>query len=143
MGWAKKAGLKITECTFIVGSHPDETHEDVELSWKLMKELKPDILSVSSIVPYPGTEVYRLMKEKGYLLEDNWGDFQMIGTRLNWRTKNFDPSEITKLQLSLINRYYFSLSYILGRLKKINSIDDVRYWAKACLDYVNLLVKNK
>ncbi len=143
VGWAKAAGVKIVECTFIVGSHPDETYEDVELSRKLIKELKPDILSVSAIVPYPGTEVYRLMKEDGYLTDSRWTDFQMIGTEFNWRTKNFSAHEIAKLQLHLINNYYFSPSYIINRLKKIDGINDLRYWAKACIDYIKFFLKSR
>jgi len=136
VGWAKKAGVKIVECTFIVGSHPDETHDDVKASWNLIKELRPDILSVSSIVPYPGTEVCELMKQGGYLKEFKWNDFQMIGTKLSWRTKNFSSEEITRLQHQLINRYYFSATYIMKRLRKINNINEIRYWAKAAVDYL-------
>lgn len=141
VAWAKSAGIKIVECTFIVGSHPDETYEDVELSRRLIKDLMPDVLSVSSIVPYPGTEVYTLIKEAGYLAGSRWSDFQMIGTKLSWRTRNFSSSEISRLQMMLLNRYYFSPGYIINRLKKINSAGDLKYWAKAGFDFLKFFAK--
>ena len=40
--WSKSAGLQCVETNFIIGSHPDETYDDLLLTKKLIKEIKPD-----------------------------------------------------------------------------------------------------
>lgn len=137
--WAREAGIEIVECPFIIGSHPDETLDDVRMTWRLIEDIKPDILSVTTIVPYPGTETYRIMKDGGYLTDEHWADFQMMGRKFSWRTKYFSSTELSRLQRQLINRYYFSPGYISKLLRKIKSIDDLRYWARAGMDYVRFL----
>lgn len=137
--WARQAGIEIVECPFIIGSHPDETLDDIRMTWRLIKDIKPDILSVTTIVPYPGTEIYGMMKEAGYLTDEHWTDFQMMGRKFNWRTKNFSSAELSRLQQQLINRYYFSPGYIVKLLRKIKSIEDLRYWARAGMDYLRFL----
>ena len=57
--WSKDAKLEYVETNFIIGSHPDETLEDLIMTQKLIKQLNPDILFLSVIVPYPGTEIYK------------------------------------------------------------------------------------
>ena len=47
---------------FIVGS-PVETPEDFELSLKLARDLKLEFIAVSTLVPYPNTELYELEKD--------------------------------------------------------------------------------
>lgn len=137
--WAREAGIEIVECPFIIGSYPDETLEDVRMTWRLIKDIKPDILSVTTIVPYPGTEIYGMMKDGGYLTDEHWTDFQMMGRKFSWRTKHFSSAQLARLQQQLINRYYFSPSYILKLLRKIKSVSDLRYWARAGMDYVSFL----
>lgn len=139
--WAKEAGLGIVETTFIIGSHPDETYEDVKMTQKLIRDLSPDIASVTSIVPYPGTEVQKLMKEGGLLSDDSWDNFQMLGKKFTWRTNHFTADEIARLQMETINKYYFSFAYAVSRLKKIKNMDDLRYWMKAALDYLSFMKK--
>jgi anaerobic magnesium-protoporphyrin IX monomethyl ester cyclase len=46
---------------------PGETPEDAELTYRLNEQLWPDHMQVSVFNPYPGTELYRICKEKGYL----------------------------------------------------------------------------
>lgn len=141
--WAKKYGIDIIECTFIIGSHPDETYDDVQATWKLIKEVSPDIISVSIIVPYPGTEIYKLMNERGYIDTKNWSDFQMIGTEPGWRTANFSSLELMRLQRRLINRYYFSPKYFIKSMSKIKSAKDIQYLFKTSLEYIRFMTKNK
>ncbi len=51
----KKAGMKYVEGTFILGGDVSETLEDIEETKKLIYQIRPDILGLFTIVPYPGT----------------------------------------------------------------------------------------
>ena len=42
--WSKESGLKNVETNFMIGSHPDETREDLKMTEKLIRELNPDII---------------------------------------------------------------------------------------------------
>jgi radical SAM superfamily enzyme YgiQ (UPF0313 family) len=141
--WAKNAGIDIVECTFIIGSHPDETYEDLQATWKLINKIRPDIISVSIIVPYPGTEVYGLMEARGLIDQKTWADFQMIGAKPVWRTTFFSATELLRLQRQFINRYYFNPIYIMQRIRKIKSVKEVFYYIKSGLDYLIFAIRNK
>lgn len=141
--WAKKSGIGIVECTFIIGGHPDETYDDVHATWKLIKEISPDIIAISIIVPYPGTEIYKLMDEGGYIDSKKWSDFQMIGTKPAWHTANFSSAELMMLQRKLINWYYFSPKYLIKSMSKIKSAKEMQYLFKTSLEYIRFITKNK
>lgn len=65
-----EVGIKIKEGTFIIGSHPDETIKDIEKTIELIGEIKPDFVSLSIGVPFPGTELRLIMQER-HLIESN------------------------------------------------------------------------
>jgi len=140
---AKKSNIDIVECNFIIGSHPDETYDDVQATWKLIKKIRPDIIAVSVIVPYPGTEIYRLMEDRGYIHAKNWSEFQMIGTRPAWHTANFSAPELVRLQRKLINRYYFSAKYLIETMAKIRDTKELQYLFKTGWEYIKFIVTNK
>ena len=140
---AKASGIDIVECTFMIGSHPDETYDDVQASWRLIKKLSPDIIAVSVIVPYPGTEVYKLMDERGYVGAGKWDEFQIIGAQPAWRTANFSPAEMMKLQRKLLNRYYFNPAYLMKRLSKFENLNEMQYFFKTGWEYARFVMKNK
>jgi len=141
--WAKNANIGIVECTFIIGSHPDETYEDLRDTWRLIKKISPDMIAVSVIVPYPGTEVFKLMEERGYINNKNWDDFQMIGTKPGWHTANFSSNELIRLQRKFINQYYFSPGNLIKKIASIKSAEEARYLFRTGLEYVRFMIKNK
>jgi len=140
---AKRSGIDIVECTYIIGSHPDETYDDVQATWKLIKKTRADLIAVSVIVPYPGTEIYGLMEKMGYIGTRRWSDFQIIGTTPGWRTANFSGQELISLQRKIINKYYFSPGYMIERICKIKSAGEVRYLFGIGLEYAKYVFKNR
>lgn len=58
----RNAGIH-THAFFMIGL-PDETLEDIELSKKLIREVRPDHIEINMVTPYPGTDLFeRLMPE--------------------------------------------------------------------------------
>lgn len=137
--WARQAGIKLIEADLIVGSHPSETYEDVNLSIKLINEINPDIIMASVIVPYPGTEVYALMKEKGLLnIPEKWEEYLFFGGQPAWHTQHFSPQELTLIQRKILNNFYFNPKYIFKRLRTIKNLRELRYWFNAGLAFLFL-----
>jgi radical SAM superfamily enzyme YgiQ (UPF0313 family) len=64
-GWTQEAGMLAT-ANYMLGI-PGETKADVERTLKLHDELQPDDFGYFVFYPYPGTELYRVCKQKGYL----------------------------------------------------------------------------
>lgn len=134
--WAKEVGIQHIEGNFIIGAHPYESREDVEMTRKLIRSLPWSFVSVSIIVPYPGTRVYTMMKENGMIGDVDWEDFVMFGKPPKWRTQNFSQNELVSLQKSITREFYLDSRYIISRLLSIRSWEHVNYWFSAGISYL-------
>ena len=116
---ARKAGL-LVHGDFIIGL-PGETKETIELTRKLIKETKPDILQVSVASPFPGTEFYKWCEENGYLLINDPNEYldgqghQKAIISYPWLT----AEEIVQKVDSILKEYYLSLGYVPVALKQV------------------------
>jgi len=43
---------------FFMLGFPDETEEEIEMTWQLIKEIQPTYVSMSVLAPYPGCDIY-------------------------------------------------------------------------------------
>jgi len=67
--WTKQAGIMVT-ANYMIGL-PGETVDDIEQTLTLNEELQPDDFGYFVFYPYPGTRLFYLCREKGFLPE-NW-----------------------------------------------------------------------
>lgn len=134
--WCKKYGMR----TFanMMFNLPEETEEDVKLSYQLYKRIKPDDFGLGLTVAYPGTEIYhryfkgKLDKSEYYLLAKARG----YGTgRFKLSAHNLNPQELlvdfrTNLKLQhlvpLFIRILFSKEYWNMVRKSYYKMDYVR-----------------
>ena len=136
--WSREAGIKLIEADIIIGSHPSETRGDIEMTRRLLKRISPDIIMVSVIVPYPGTEVYEIMKKRSLLFQDKrWDSFVLFGKEPSWKTDNFSPAELMKLQKEILLSFYFNPLYILRAVGKIKSSKEFSYWFRGGIDFLS------
>lgn len=141
--WAKEAKIKFVEGTFILGAHPSETREEVEMAINLAKELDLDFIFYGIIVPFPGTEVYDIMYKRGYIDENiNWQDFIFFGEEPPWRTDNFTPKELVELQNYVLKKFYLRPKYFLKMLLKIDSWQEIRYYFDIAKDFFKQVILN-
>lgn len=87
---------------FIVGS-PVEDREDFEQSLKLARELKLEFIAVSTLVPYPATELYEMEKDKI--------DFDLLPYNCQ-----FVNQAGTEREAEFYRRYYLNPSYIVTKM---------------------------
>jgi anaerobic magnesium-protoporphyrin IX monomethyl ester cyclase len=136
VSWAKEAGLRHIEGNFIIGSDPTETREDLEMTRTLIRSLPWTFVSVSIIVPYPGTPVYRKMKDQGLIDSDaRWEDFVMFGVAPKWRTPHFSSQDLIRLQKQLTREFYVDPAYMVKQLLTVRTWSDIRYWISAGTTY--------
>jgi radical SAM superfamily enzyme YgiQ (UPF0313 family) len=67
--WTKEAGILVT-ANYIIGT-PGETSDDIEETIALHQLLEPDDFGYFVFYPYPGTSLFQLCRERGYL-PDNY-----------------------------------------------------------------------
>jgi radical SAM superfamily enzyme YgiQ (UPF0313 family) len=67
--WTKQAGIMAT-ANYMLGL-PGETVDDIEQTLALNEELQPDDFGYFVFYPYPGTRLFYMCREKGFLPE-NW-----------------------------------------------------------------------
>ncbi len=98
----KKSGIKVK--TFFIVGNPVETQETVRMSWKLINSINPDILTMSMLQIYPGTDLFRLAKEEG-LVDDSIWLHQNPGAKFTYGTSGSHvPVYVGKLGLKEAER---------------------------------------
>ena len=141
---SKEAGIKLVEANVIIGSHPSETKEDIALTQGLLNRISPDVVMISVIVPYPGTELYDMMRSGNLMFDSkNWGSFVLFGREPSWRTEHFGPKELVRIQKKMIARFYFRPGYMAKIMLKIRSPKELIYWLRGGTDFLLAYVRGK
>lgn len=66
--WSKNSNIRVI-ANFMLGL-PGETKRDIDMTLDFIKELEPDDFAYCVFYPFPGTDLFRLCREKGYLPEN-------------------------------------------------------------------------
>ena len=72
----KQNGI-FSQATCIIGEHKD-THESIEGLRNFVNTLDPDIAIFMILTPFPGTDLYEEAKQKGWIENRNWADYDMV-----------------------------------------------------------------
>jgi radical SAM superfamily enzyme YgiQ (UPF0313 family) len=139
---ARKTGL-LVHGDFIIGL-PGETKETLELTRKLIKETKPDILQVSVASPFPGTEFYNWCRENGYLLTDDPNEYldEQGHQKAIISYPELTNEEMVKEVDTILKGYYVSVSYVPLAFRQVfrrNGLDEFRrllYSVKMFMGYI-------
>lgn len=126
---AKKAKL-LVHGDFIVGL-PGETRDTVELTRKLINEIKPDILQVSVASPFPGTEFYDYCRENGYLLTEDPNEYldEEGHQKAVISYPELTNEEMVREADKILKDYYLSVSYVpvaIGQVVRRNGLEEAR-----------------
>ena len=112
----KRFGIR-TYQFFILGS-PWETWQTAEDTIDFARELDGDFVEFHLSLPFPGTELYRIAREKGLIEGELTGhDFARPVTR----TDHLTAQQLLELRRKAISRFYLRPSYILRTLRKTRS----------------------
>jgi len=102
---------------FMIG-FPYETKEDIEKSIKFAKEINPDLIQISKVVIYPGTEMYQQGIKENFLRYPNeWEKYNSEYLLIS--SPFLTPEELNKLYLKFWRSFYLRWSYILRNIYEI------------------------
>lgn len=122
---ARKAGLD-PHVTIMLG-YPWESYEDAQRTIAIAKYAFKkgyyETMQATIVIPYPGTPLYKECKEKGWLLTDNYDDFDM--RRAVMKTP-FPIEKIYELEQDLYSAF-MTPQYIIRKVLGIRSFHDFKY----------------
>lgn len=132
--FTKEAGL-ISMAYFIIGL-PGETKETIKQSIAFAKEIKPDYVNFHVATPFPGTEFYQMAKDNGWLISNDWSDYEEEGSAvINLDT--LSAEELVKAQRYAMRQFYLRPSRILQEIKSIKSLEQLKSRLKAGLKVIS------
>jgi anaerobic magnesium-protoporphyrin IX monomethyl ester cyclase len=140
---AKRAGILRT-AYLMLGSHVDETPEEVQLTRQLAKEIEPDFLTFTIACPYPGTELWNECKERGFLDllpsgRPDWAQYGYYPRVPPWRFTHFTSQQMVDTQKRFLQAFYLRPSFAWKSLKKVRSFEHLKALVVAGLDVSHFL----
>lgn len=118
----KELGIK-TQAFFLIGL-PGENHETIKETMKFAKEIEPASAQFAVVIPHPGTELYKICKEKGWLVHKLWGDFDACNSLIE--TDELSREEVEKYRIQAYREFYIRPSFILKTAFNIRSKKDIK-----------------
>lgn len=103
-GLLRKAGIR-THAFFMIGL-PDETPEDIELSRKLIKEIRPDHVEINMVTPYPGTDLFEKLIADPPEKIDRWYRWFHQGMATHSDKLGYDLDEAYRDFLDFAGKYH-------------------------------------
>jgi radical SAM superfamily enzyme YgiQ (UPF0313 family) len=122
----REAGIKVLGY-FMIGN-PSETQDDIKETFRVMKMLNPDYMHLAILTPFPATKIYEMALKQGIYSSDIWREFASNPTSdfvpPIWN-EFFSRSELQKLAADGYKRYYLRFSYIIQRIRKLKSWNEL------------------
>ncbi len=119
---AQDVGINV-RAAFMLGN-VGETVETMRRTIAFAKELNPDIALFNITVPFPGTEMFEWAKKHGYLRTRDWRNYDIASSVLELPTVS--GKDVNRMYREAHHSFYFRPRYLLGRLGRIRSLEDVK-----------------
>ena len=141
----KRIGLT-TVCYFMIGL-PGDTKETIRDTLDLVKKIRPDFISCSILIAYPGSRLFKLIQQGKYQ-----GKLRILTKRENLAGSYFGKGNYTVFEDNLTfeelrriaqktNReFYLRPGYIFQTLKNIRSFSNLRHYLRGGLEMVKSLI---
>lgn len=115
LGWVREVGLK--PVPNVILGFPGETKKSAWETIKFVEKIAPDDVGFYNVAtPFPGTPMYDLVKEKGWLRVT---DFNMYDTtKPIFETPMLNMKELGKLRESAFHHYYLRRAYFFDKKRR-------------------------
>ncbi|MDP7506509.1 MAG: radical SAM protein [Candidatus Woesearchaeota archaeon] len=119
--WTEEEGIQI-RAFFMVGSPLPERdiRKSIRKTVDFAKELNPESMYISILTPFPGSEMYELFAEKGFVREMDWSDFTMFHKTI-MKVPGITQEELAEILDKAYREYYLRPKYIFKMLRKLKS----------------------
>jgi len=113
---AKEVGMEAIGF-FIIGL-PGETEETMEDTIRFAIELDPVVANFSMAMPFPGTEMSRIVKERGRLLVKDYDDFAFFEGKASFEMDGMTAELVERKWKEAYRRFYLRPSRVMRTLLK-------------------------
>lgn len=122
----KKVGIK-TSGNFMLGNL-GETRKTMRQTVDFAKRLNTDTIAFFQTSPYPGTELYKIALEKGYLRKNiKWKDFALLSKNPpTLILPNLSPRVVARWVHKAYREFYLRPGYVINQLGNIKTAQDIR-----------------
>jgi anaerobic magnesium-protoporphyrin IX monomethyl ester cyclase len=118
----RELGIK-SQAFFLFGI-PGETQETIQETIEFAKDIEADSTQFAIAIPHPGTELYQVCSEQGWLVYDNWEDFAAENSLIE--TDQLTRDDVAKARIRAYRRFYFNPKFIARSLLRIRSFQDIK-----------------
>jgi radical SAM superfamily enzyme YgiQ (UPF0313 family) len=133
---AKEAGL-LVGVSIIIG-YPGESTETLNETFAFIERVKPDAVYLCTPAPYPGTELYELVKDLGWKMFEDWTKYNTV----NFAFENPSlPNEFVEKMREKFYDSFYSHRYILRHFCKGNLYSGIM--ARTALNHYLWRIRNK
>jgi len=124
---AKKQGI-ITYGNFMLGL-PGDNQYTMQKTIDFAKKMNPDIANFMITIPFPGTELYRIIENDGKFLIDTSGgiDYGFYGGKVFYELKGMNKELILKYYKKAYLNFYFRPAKIIQLLIKTKSFSELKW----------------
>jgi len=140
----RKIGI-LTLSSFMVGL-PNETKETIQETFNLVKKIKPNFISCSMLMVFPGSRLFKLIKSGKYQgklkvlkKEERIPGVFLKGNYIAFEN-NLTFEELKKIIQKITRDFYLRPQYIIQFIKTIKSFSDFKYYLKGALKVLKSVI---
>lgn len=115
----------IDRCAYIMIGCPSEGKEDIDMTMRLVKEIRPEHLHCSICTPMPKTYLYQKLMKEGVITHDYWLEFAKApepSFRTPFINQFFSSEELRSMQNSIQRQFYMNPRVIIRELTKTRNL---------------------
>jgi radical SAM superfamily enzyme YgiQ (UPF0313 family) len=132
--WAKEVGISVA-ISVVVG-YPGETADMLKQTFDFIRKTGPDYVYVCQAIPYPGTELFDLLRELGWEVSTEWNHYDEQSQV--FKNPLLPLQKIEEMRGTFYNQF-FSPSYFLHKSLKRDFYSQVM--ARAALNHLLWRIK--
>ncbi|MEK6970148.1 MAG: radical SAM protein [archaeon] len=139
----KKHGFEV-HSSFMLGNVGD-TDETIQDTIRFAKELDLDNATFFITSPYPGTDLYGISMEQGFVTSQTpWEDFIPLGDRQPLLVQGAVPYErLIQYQKQAFKEFYLRPSVLVKKFFKIRSVSDIRTLVEGLTVFKGIMEKKE
>lgn len=97
----KEAGI-FTVAHMIIGL-PGESKDTLENTFNVLCEVDPDNVNLNILTPYPGTELFKLAMEQGWIISEDWSEYTSYNAVMV--VNDLEIEQLNKMRQEIKNRF--------------------------------------
>lgn len=130
-------GCGLETWAFFMFGLPGETPDTIRKTIAFAHLLKPDVAKFHILKPYPGSEVYDWLNERGLILSHDYDAFGIHGPPVH-RLDALSPDDMVEWQKRAYRSFYFNPHMIIKQILRIRTLNRLRLNINAGIDLIKM-----